>query len=70
MFYYPAQPMPFAGMCGPGFCGGEFLGSVELEDESDFNRIFGIVETCPNATTVSWALGGRWTSEWARGNED
>ncbi|CAN0013680.1 unnamed protein product, partial [Ectocarpus sp. 4 AP-2014] len=27
-------------------CGGIFLGITELEDETDFNRTFGIVDSC------------------------
>lgn len=47
LFYYPAQIIPDGGYCG-GLkrCGGSFLGITELEDETDFNRTFGIVDSC------------------------
>lgn len=47
LFYYPAQIIPDGGYCGGDErCGGSFQGITELEDETDFNRTFGIVDSC------------------------
>lgn len=49
VFYYPNQNIPNAGSCGLGSCGGSILGESKLDDDSDFNRTFGIVDTCTGA---------------------
>ncbi|CAM9815198.1 unnamed protein product, partial [Ectocarpus fasciculatus] len=47
LYYYPAQVIPEGGYCGGlGTCGGSFLGITALEDDTDFNRTFGIVDSC------------------------
>lgn len=49
IFYYPNQKIPVSGSCGFEYCGGSLLGTLELDDDSDFNRTFGIVDTCTEA---------------------
>ncbi|CAM9614565.1 unnamed protein product [Ectocarpus sp. 13 AM-2016] len=46
VFYYPDQRMPDTGACGVGACDGDVLGYSELEADSDFNRTFGMVDSC------------------------
>lgn len=45
IYYYPNQKIPGSGACGIYACGGS-LETTELEADSDFNRIFGLVDTC------------------------
>ncbi|CAN0322479.1 unnamed protein product [Ectocarpus fasciculatus] len=51
VFYYPDQKLPDGGSCGLFACDGGMLGYSELEVESDFNRTFGIVDTCTSSAT-------------------
>ncbi|CAM9180093.1 unnamed protein product [Ectocarpus sp. 4 AP-2014] len=51
VFYYPDQRLPGGGACGVGACDGGVLGYSELEADSDFNRTFGIVDTCTSSLT-------------------
>ncbi|CBJ33480.1 conserved unknown protein [Ectocarpus siliculosus] len=51
VFYYPDQRMPDTGACGVGACDGGVLGYSQLEADSDFNRTFGIVDTCTSSFT-------------------
>eukprot|EP00752_Nemacystus_decipiens_P015391 g13724.t1 len=46
VFYYPNQRLPDNGACGLGVCDGFIDGFSELEVGHDFNRTFGIVDTC------------------------
>lgn len=46
IYYYPAQNVPDSGACGFFACDGNLLGWSELDVDSDFNRTFGIVDTC------------------------
>lgn len=46
VYYYPNQKVPLSGGCGLGVCGGDVAGSAILEADSNFNRTFGIVDTC------------------------
>lgn len=46
VFYFPKQKVPDAGMCGLGACGGNIGSASELAAEHDFDRTFGIVDTC------------------------
>lgn len=47
IWYYPFQPIPYSGACGMGLCGGELDEVVSLEDDSDLDRTFGILDgTC------------------------
>ncbi|CAM9660109.1 unnamed protein product, partial [Ectocarpus sp. 13 AM-2016] len=52
VFYYPDQKLPDRGACGSNFCNGTLLGYSELEDVSDFNRTFGVVDTCTSSEDV------------------
>lgn len=45
IYYYPNQKIPESGACGLYACGGT-LEAMELEADSDFNRVFGVVDTC------------------------
>lgn len=58
LFYYPAQIIPGGGYCG-GLerCGGGFLGITELEDATDFNRTFGIVDSCSGTLDADEEVG-------------
>ncbi|CBJ33319.1 conserved unknown protein [Ectocarpus siliculosus] len=49
IFYYPDQRLPDGGACGVFACDGGVLGYEELEADSDFNRTFGIVDTCTSS---------------------
>ncbi|CAN0512619.1 unnamed protein product, partial [Ectocarpus sp. 12 AP-2014] len=49
VFYYPDQRLPDGGACGIFACDGGILGYAELEANSDFNRTFGIVDTCTSS---------------------
>ncbi|CAM9637657.1 unnamed protein product [Ectocarpus fasciculatus] len=51
ILYYPDQRLPSGGACGLSACDGSVLGYSELEDDSDFNRTFGIVDTCTSGAT-------------------
>lgn len=51
VFYYPVQPIPF-GICGMYFCDGTLDETVSLDADSDFNRTYGIVETCAESGEV------------------
>ncbi|CAN0258093.1 unnamed protein product [Ectocarpus fasciculatus] len=51
VFYYPDQRLPDGGSCGFLACDGGILGYSELEADSDFNRTFGIVDTCTSSAT-------------------
>ncbi|CAN0200834.1 unnamed protein product [Ectocarpus sp. 12 AP-2014] len=51
VFYYPDQRMPDTGACGVGACDGGVLDYSELEADSDFNRTFGMVDTCTSSLT-------------------
>ena len=46
VFYYPNQRVPNAGACGFDACDGFINGFYEFEAGHDFNRTFGIVDTC------------------------
>ncbi|CAM9101397.1 unnamed protein product [Ectocarpus fasciculatus] len=46
VYYYPDQRLPNRGACGSFSCNGTMLSYSELEDDSDFNRTFGVVDTC------------------------
>lgn len=46
VYYYPDQKVPSSGSCGLMFCGGGIIGASELSADSDFNRTFGMVDTC------------------------
>lgn len=46
MFYYPNQRVRESGACGLASCGGSFDEAGELAAEYDFDRTFGIVDTC------------------------
>ncbi|CAM9105653.1 unnamed protein product, partial [Hapterophycus canaliculatus] len=46
IYFYPDQMMPFSGFCGFEACGGEMIAASALSADSDFNRTFGIVDTC------------------------
>ncbi|CAM9653269.1 unnamed protein product, partial [Scytosiphon promiscuus] len=50
VYYYPDQKVPDSGSCGLMYCGGSVLAASELSADSDFNRTFGMVDTC-DATT-------------------
>ncbi|CBJ30302.1 conserved unknown protein [Ectocarpus siliculosus] len=52
VFYYPDQKLPDRGACGSNLCNGTLLGYSELEDVSDFNRTFGVVDTCTSSDGV------------------
>lgn len=45
VFYYPTQRVPNSGSCGLAACDGYIEGSA-LGADHDFNRTFGIVDTC------------------------
>lgn len=47
--YYPDQNVPIAGACGLDLCGGYMDGPEELPADSDFERFFGVVDTCSDA---------------------
>ncbi|CAM9217380.1 unnamed protein product, partial [Hapterophycus canaliculatus] len=49
VYYYPDQKMPDSGSCGLMYCGGSKIGAAELPSDSDFNRTFGMVDTCTDA---------------------
>ena len=49
VFYYPDQNVPMSGACGFDLCNGTMDEREELAADSDFDRTFGIVDTCPNA---------------------
>eukprot|EP00903_Cladosiphon_okamuranus_P014858 g13759.t1 len=49
VFYYPAQRVPF-GACGLGVCAGSVGDHALLGAEDDFDRTFGIVDTCTTDT--------------------
>lgn len=51
LYYYPDQMMPDSGGCGLMLCGGGILGMSELAADDDFNRTFGIVDTCTASAT-------------------
>ncbi|CAM9984682.1 unnamed protein product, partial [Pylaiella littoralis] len=53
IFYYPNQNIPDSGTCGVSACGGGLLEESALDDDSDFNRTFGIVDTCPVGDTAA-----------------
>ncbi|CAN0228748.1 unnamed protein product, partial [Hapterophycus canaliculatus] len=46
IYYYPDQKMPDSGACGLAYCGGGILAESELPSDSDFNRTFGMVDSC------------------------
>ncbi|CAM9245832.1 unnamed protein product, partial [Hapterophycus canaliculatus] len=46
LYYYPDQMLPDSGFCGYQACGGEVIAASALSDHSNFNRTFGIVDTC------------------------
>ncbi|CAM9885372.1 unnamed protein product, partial [Laminaria digitata] len=49
VLYYPDQNVPFSGACGVGMCGGSMDEAEELAADSDFERFFGVVDTCSTA---------------------
>ena len=44
--YYPDQNIAMSGACGFETCGGSMDEADELAADSDFDRTFGIVDTC------------------------
>lgn len=46
IYYYPNQRVPDSGACGVYACNGNLLEWSELDADSDFDRTFGIVDTC------------------------
>lgn len=46
MYYYPDQQVPFSGACGYEMRGGELVEESAFSDDYDFDRTFGIVDTC------------------------
>ncbi|CAN0057481.1 unnamed protein product [Scytosiphon promiscuus] len=46
VYYYPDQMLPASGSCGYDSCGGGVLATSALSADSDFNRTFGVVDTC------------------------
>ncbi|CAM9688005.1 unnamed protein product [Ectocarpus sp. 12 AP-2014] len=49
ILYYPDQRLPNGGACGFFACDGSILSYSELEEDSDFNRTFGILDTCTSS---------------------
>ncbi|CBJ30300.1 conserved unknown protein [Ectocarpus siliculosus] len=49
VLYYPDQRLPNGGACGLLACDGSILSYSELEEDSDFNRTFGVVDTCTSS---------------------
>lgn len=47
--YYPDQKLPAGGACGFDLCGGYKDEPEELPADSDFERNFGVVDSCPAA---------------------
>lgn len=45
VFYYPNQKLQAGGACGLAACGGSLQASA-FDADSDFNRTFGVVDTC------------------------
>ncbi|CAM9465936.1 unnamed protein product [Choristocarpus tenellus] len=60
IFYYPAQTLEHLGYCGHGdLCGGVLTGIIELSDDSDFGREFGISMSDATDDDLSSAAVGK-----------
>ncbi|CAM9945358.1 unnamed protein product [Scytosiphon promiscuus] len=57
LYYYPDQQVPNSGACGLLFCEGEMTGITDLSDDSDFNRTFGIVDSCTSSESGEVSIG-------------
>lgn len=50
VYYYPVQPI-FMGGCGLYLCDGDYE-NFTLDADSNFNRTYGVVESCAEAEDV------------------